>query len=89
VEKWLKERRGRTLGFADIKQVHQIVAAITRTIALAKVLDETIAAAGGWPLSGAALFPVKKLNDSSKMTGEKAEDACIEEDKKDDVPQKT
>jgi len=56
VEKWLKERRGRTLSFADIKQVHQIVAAIARTIVLTKALDEIIASAGGWPLIGAADF---------------------------------
>jgi len=54
VEKWLKERRGRTLSFADIKQVHQIVAAIARTLSLAKAVDETIVSAGGWPLIGSA-----------------------------------
>jgi hypothetical protein len=48
-EKWLKDRRGRTLTKDDIVHYHKIVVALAETIRLMKEIDETISAHGGWP----------------------------------------
>lgn len=48
-EKWLKDRKGRTLSDEDIAHYHKIVIALTETIRLMAEIDEVIAQHGGWP----------------------------------------
>ena len=48
-EKWLKDRKGRTLTDEDISHYHKIIIALTETIRLMAEIDEVIAAEGGWP----------------------------------------
>jgi len=48
-EKWLKDRRGRTLSADDIAHYHKIVVALHETIRLMKEIDEVIDHHGGWP----------------------------------------
>ncbi len=49
-QKWLKDRKGRTLSFDDTKHYQRIVAALAETITLMERIDETIEEHGGWPL---------------------------------------
>ena len=49
-EKWLKDRKGRALGFADVAHYRRLCAALAETPRLMARIDETIAAHGGWPL---------------------------------------
>ena len=48
-EKWLKDRKGRTLTKEDIEHYQKIVAAISETIRIMKEIDEVIDKHGGWP----------------------------------------
>ncbi len=48
-EKWLKDRKGRTLSKDDIAHYQKIVVALSETIRLTKEIDEVIAQHGGWP----------------------------------------
>lgn len=48
-EKWLKDRKGRTLTDEDIAHYHKIVVALTETIRLMAEIDAVIAHHGGWP----------------------------------------
>lgn len=48
-QKWLKDRRGRTLDDEDIAHYRRIVAAIEETIERMQEVDEIIEAHGGWP----------------------------------------
>lgn len=48
-EKWLKDRKGRTLSKDDIAHYHKIVVALSETIRLMKKIDEVIEEHGGWP----------------------------------------
>ncbi len=48
-EKWLRDRKGRTLTAADIAHYHRIVIALHETIRLMREIDEVIDAHGGWP----------------------------------------
>ena len=48
-EKWLKDRRGRTLGDDDLVHYHRIVVALHETIRLMAEIDRVIDAHGGWP----------------------------------------
>jgi hypothetical protein len=48
-EKWLKDRRGRTLTKADIAHYTKIVVALAETIRLMQEADEVIDKHGGWP----------------------------------------
>lgn len=48
-EKWLKDRKDRTLTADDIAHYHRIVTALHETIRLMKEIDEVIDAHGGWP----------------------------------------
>lgn len=50
-QKWLKERKGRGLSFADIDHYRRICSALAATSRLMAVIDSTIAAHGGWPLA--------------------------------------
>lgn len=49
--KWLKDRKGRTLTFDDLKHYQRIVAALAETITLMEQVDEAIGVHGGWPLA--------------------------------------
>jgi predicted helicase len=51
-EKWLKDRKGRTLSEDDIEQYHSIVVALSETIRLMDEIDEVIDQHGGWPIGG-------------------------------------
>ena len=48
-EKWLKDRRGRTLSKDDIAYYQKIVVALSETIRLMAEIDCVIDAHGGWP----------------------------------------
>lgn len=48
-EKWLKDRKGRTLLKDDIAHYQKIVVALAETIRLMKEIDEVIEQHGGWP----------------------------------------
>jgi hypothetical protein len=48
-ERWLKDRRGRTLSADDITHYYRIVIALHETIRLMKEIDEVIDSHGGWP----------------------------------------
>ena len=48
-EKWLKDRKGRTLTDEDIAHYHKIVIALGETIRLMAEIDEVINHHGGWP----------------------------------------
>jgi predicted helicase len=48
-EKWLKDRKGRTLSKDDIAHYQKIVVALAETIRLMKEIDEVIERHGGWP----------------------------------------
>ena len=48
-EKWLKDRKGRTLSEDDIDHYRKIVAALTDTRRLMTEIDEVIGKHGGWP----------------------------------------
>jgi hypothetical protein len=49
-EKWLKDRKGRTLSAADREHYQKIVVALSETIRLMKEIDDVIEKHGGWPL---------------------------------------
>ena len=61
VDKWLKDRRGRTLSFDDLQHYRKMVAAIGETIDLMERVDRAIDDTGG--LFGAGTEPA--LNDES------------------------
>jgi predicted helicase len=48
-EKWLKDRKGRTLSKDDIAHYHKIVVALAETMRLMKEIDKVIEKHGGWP----------------------------------------
>ena len=50
-EKWLKDRKKRTLLFDDIDQYRRICAALAETRGIMGRIDEAIEAHGGWPLA--------------------------------------
>ena len=50
-EKWLKDRKGRTLSFDDIRHYQRIVAALAETRLLMEQVDEAIDTYGGWPMT--------------------------------------
>src|SRR6185437_6513808 len=49
-QKWLKDRKGRTLSFEDIQHYQRAVAALAETITLMEQVDEAIEGCGGWPV---------------------------------------
>jgi hypothetical protein len=49
-EKWLKDRKGRTLSAEDIAHYHKIVVALSETIRLMSEIDAVIESHGGWPM---------------------------------------
>jgi predicted helicase len=50
-EKWLKDRKGRTLSDEEIAHYQKIVVAISGTIRLMGKIDEVIEEYGGWPVA--------------------------------------
>jgi hypothetical protein len=48
-EKWLKDRKGRTLTNDDVAHYQKIVVALAETIRLMQEIDEAIEQRGGWP----------------------------------------
>jgi predicted helicase len=48
-EKWLKDRKGRTLSKNDIAHYQKIIVALAQTIRIMKEIDEVIEQHGGWP----------------------------------------
>jgi Type ISP C-terminal specificity domain len=48
-EKWLKDRKGRTLSKDDISHYQKIVVALSETIRIMREIDEVIEKLGGWP----------------------------------------
>jgi predicted helicase len=48
-EKWLKDRKGRTLSNDDIEHYQKIVVALSETIHLMAEIDQVIEKHGGWP----------------------------------------
>jgi predicted helicase len=60
-QKWLKDRKGRTLSKDDIAHYQKIVVAVSETIRLMKEIDETIEKHGGWP--GAFVTDPAKLEE--------------------------
>lgn len=50
-EKWLKDRKGRTLSYDDLTHYQNVIAALGRTLALQSRLDEVIRQAGWWPFA--------------------------------------
>jgi predicted helicase len=48
LDKWLKDRKGRTLTYGDLQHYQRIVVALTKTIRLMREVDEVIL---GWPLT--------------------------------------
>ena len=53
-EKWLKDRKGRTLSKDDIAHYQKIVVALNETIRLMAEIDAVIEQHGGWPGAFAA-----------------------------------
>jgi predicted helicase len=49
-EKWLKDRKGRTLTAEDIAHYQKVVVALSETIRLMAEIDAVIGKHGGWPL---------------------------------------
>ena len=49
-EKWLKDRRRRTLSYEDITYYRRICAVLVETPRVMAQIDQTIDAHGGWPL---------------------------------------
>ena len=50
LHKWLKDRKGRTLSFDDLRHYGFIVSALFETIGTMREIDEVVEGAGGWPL---------------------------------------
>jgi hypothetical protein len=48
-QKWLKDRKGRTLSNEDMTHYQKIVVALSETIRLMREIDEVIEEHGGWP----------------------------------------
>jgi hypothetical protein len=49
-EKWLKDRKGRTLSHDELEHYRRVAAALARTIELMAEIDQAIEAHGGWPI---------------------------------------
>ena len=47
-QKWLKDRKGRTLSGEEIEHYPRIVVALNETIRIMKEIDEVIEEHGGW-----------------------------------------
>ena len=56
-QKWLKDRKGHRLSFADIHHYRRLCAALATTPRLMAAVDATIDAHGGWPLGAQRHVP--------------------------------
>jgi len=65
-QKWLKDRKGRTLSKDDLTHYGRIVVALNETIRLMKEIDQTIEKHGGWP--GAFITDPKERELPGKKT---------------------
>lgn len=70
-DKWLKDRKGRTLTKDDITHYHKIVVALSETIRLMQEIDEVIGAHGGWP-GAFATAPSASAEDAGSPAAPKA-----------------
>jgi predicted helicase len=52
LDKWLKDRKGRTLTDDDVEHYRKVVAALGETAQIMAAIDDVIEARGGWPLAG-------------------------------------
>jgi predicted helicase len=50
-QKWLKDRKGRTLTFDEIEHYQKTIAALSSTIQLMDQIDDAIEEYGGWPIA--------------------------------------
>lgn len=48
-EKWLEDRKGRSLTYEDIQHYQKIVVALNETIRIVAEIDKVIDQHGGWP----------------------------------------
>ena len=62
-EKWLKDRKGRTLSEMDIAHYHKIVISLQETIRLMAEIDQVIEKHGGWPGAFATTKPPEDTPD--------------------------
>ena len=53
-EKWLTDRKSRTLTFDDIQHYRRICGSLGKTVKIMEDIDNTIAEHGGWPLENKA-----------------------------------
>ena len=53
-EKWLTDRKSRTLTFNEIQHYRRICGALDKTVKIMEDIDNTIAEHGGWPLENKA-----------------------------------
>ena len=49
-EKWLKDRKGRTLSAEEIRHYQRVVVALNETIRIMGAIDPVIEDHGGWPI---------------------------------------
>src|SRR5262249_46844475 len=68
-EKWLKDRKGRTLSKDEIAHYQKIIVALNETIRLMKEIDDVIEKYGGWPEA----FDKSTLSTESQATKEYGE----------------
>lgn len=50
-QKWLKDRRGRTLSEGDVRHYVNVVHALAETIRIMRSIEQTIVDFGGWPVA--------------------------------------
>jgi hypothetical protein len=65
-EKWLKDRKGRTLTQRDVEHYKEIVAALTETMRVMSKIDETIEQYGGWPEAFVTSGPLAELTQAEE-----------------------
>ncbi len=58
MQKWLKDRKGRTLAFDDLEHYAKVVSALSQTIKLMNAIDETIEENGGFPIQKESAYDV-------------------------------
>jgi hypothetical protein len=49
-EKWLKDRKSRSLTYEDLNHYHNIISTLGETIRLMSDIDEAIESHSGWPI---------------------------------------
>ena len=70
-EKWLKDRKGRTLSKEDIAHYQKIVVAISETIRIMKEIDEAIGKHGGWPGAFTVVSKDSTVNEATELKFQK------------------